>query len=543
MSPEHATTPETMQNELQKQLEAERALAVRQHASHVAAIRAQRGFAGVSAQLDHSSRADYPHQDFILGNLSHTHTRRQNTILNQAAHQADVPVHLYYRDNLPADYRDGEPGLVWIAPRPGNVTQLGFRLIDPSGEVNAATKRIEAEQNKPFEMVADALKQGADHAMTERSYSLASTESQDIIFDFMRINPAGETPIVRGVQFVHRTEEMPQHTAEAGYPPATESGEGVYRNADGTLQKILTETAQGIYQAMYFEPGATHASEACRLGVEIDNARVQLGASLEYDFSNEVPTTPFIYTQTSQEIVKALDDAMLTPRSRVRRMFAGTNTSNTYGSNFAELSREVARSIGDASRPFDRIFEGDETLIRQALTQLSTEAITTEGARVFIDLLQQAAGRPDFASDIPTSDDTVTIHQSSCKDTESHCKQAIAEGGFYFVEIPESTVVMAQQQHGDYGDTLSINLTPVMYKGVELPPGSLFRVKEGQYLFLRLTTFAFSRADAKDAFTWQYNYDNYGDGSRRALAGLQTAYENQRTIQQRLAPPDTTQGY
>jgi len=82
-----------------------------------------------------------------------------------------------------------------------------------------------------------------------------------------------------------------------------------------------------------------------------------------------------------------------------------------------------------------------------------------------------------------------------------------------------------------------------MYKGVELPPGSLFRVKEGQYLFLRLTTFAFSRADAKDAFTWQYNYDNYGDGSRRALAGLQTAYENQRTIQQRLAPPDTTQGY
>ncbi len=511
-----------LQGSLEQQRQSEALTAARTAA--VASIKGAEVEASAFLVPDSPSHPDTKSLMSTIGTESSPHVRRAVSVIEQAAEQANIPA-TGDRTTAQEKFVADEPVVQWGKWHDARE----IRFNDPGGALRAKAAEIEAAQNAPLQELTAALEAGQTSAVTSRQFSLAEKETQDTVFDFMNKEPRGQTEISRGVRFmngyINGVNRLPVRLAEEGWPTATESGNGVYLGPDGTVAKIVKEIPDrpGVYHGMYFEAGATDLTSASfRLGVEIDEAR----AGLEFGFEGSV-AEPFIQSKTATEFINTTTQQGLQPTEHLQALLAGSKDAvdRRYGNSYSELGREIAKYVNDPTRSAARLFEGDETTVRQTLAEMDTQNLTSDPAKVVLGLLSQTMGRlPEAAADssIPVYEGRVHMKDMSCKDVEN----AYAEGTDLrtLTLQPVGNTVMAVRQKGEARS--AINLEPVRYKGVDLPAGSLFQVHDGEFMFVRPTAMQFDKAAGKDAYGWQYHEGgNYEGSSNEILMRLRNRYQ------------------
>jgi hypothetical protein len=254
---------------------------------------------------------------------------------------------------------------------------------------------------------------------------------------------------------------------------------------------------------MYFNEGSGGylTTESFRLGIEIDERR----ASLEMNNEKNIVTQSFLRSRTGVELVSAVERAGLVFSDRLLDALQGHNHrygdfSTRYGNSYAELSREVAKLINDPKRSLRHLFNQDDAEVVDAILGMDSADLKSTPTRVLVSLMQHALGRDSakaHASSIRVHVGAVQMNSGSCKDAETYFGQSSTTGD---LSVSPDKVML----HKSSGEKTAINLEPVVYNGVELPPGCLFQVHADGYTFVRLTSFCFEEDDAADAFTWQY---------------------------------------
>lgn len=440
--------------------------------------------------------------DIMFGNVDMASSRIQLDLINSAASKKGLAV-------LEGDsFSVGEgPRVIWDISDSG---ALSLRYSDPGGLMREQIREDRSEAIKPFERLALQLQEGALEARTDIEYAL-DLDQQDEVFCFMEINPRQTNPVKAKQVFIERLYGLPVHLTGEEIDPQ-HSGEGVYFDEDGNLLKILRETDRnsGIYRGMYFEQGTkTDPSETTfQLGVEIDRER----ALLEKSHNGELSEISFLESNTGRSIIQEIDNSGLVITDSLRQILESISTpqgayDSRYGNNYSELTREVAKMIGNSNRGIGRFFDDSDGDAEKKLSSINVDTIDNEPARLLYSLMQQSISpnRNTEASDIPVFNGRVHMKDSSCKDAEVYFSGSIGEGKFSVHDVGGKKML-----HKHSGGATAINLEPIMYKGVEIPAGGLFQrhydneSETTSYVFVRITSFAFEDDQARDAFTWQY---------------------------------------
>ncbi len=187
---------------------------------------------------------------------------------------------------------------------------------------------------------------------------------------------------------------------------------------------------------------------------------------------------------------------------------------NRYGNAYAWLSRKIAILASGAEQ--SQWYPSQEIFTEAEIEDPDTYEITYEkpdfkslnetgepGADLLLELLKQVGERDltqPVESDLPLPDKKERFRMYGCKDVEVYFAQA--SSGSIGAPKPVVTEIGGKafwkKSHG--GPTL-LNLEPVTYNGIELPPGCVFRKEDdGGYLFLRITGYAFEQAKAEELF-------------------------------------------
>lgn len=472
----------------------------------------------VSRLLETDAASDHAQRFMVMiGDETSPDVRQSISVIQAAAEQTRTPVLGDSQQEKQAFDLD-EPAVQWG----GWHNSREVRFSDPSGALRAKATEIQTEKNAPLQELADTIEAGENTAITTRQFSLADRESQDMVFSFMHSEPRGQTAISRGVHFmdnfVNGRRKLPVRFMEEGWPTA-ESGSGIYLNPDGSLAKIVTEAPKhpGVYHGMYFEEGTTDPTSASfHLGVEIDQAR----ATREFGYNGNT-AEPFIQSKTATEIISTITEKELKPTERLQALLAGSSgfVDRRYGNSYSEIGREIAKYVNDPSRDITRLFDGDAATIRQALAEIDTTALAAEPAQAVLSLLAESVNRaPDATADstIPVYEGRIEMRDMSCKDVESAYRDDATYHRLALAKV--GNTVMAIRTKGSQQS--AINLSPVRYKGVELPAGSLFQVHQDQFIFVRPTAMQFNETAGKDAFTWQYHENNNHDGSSNEIVAM-----------------------
>lgn len=367
--------------------------------------------------------------------------------------------------------------------------------------LTAAAEEVEAEIKTPFLEVGQQITAGATKAHTGFQYDL-SEPNLDLVLGFLGIDPGSNTPIARASVLAKSLYGGPVHAS--GYPPPMQSGTGIYLRHDGSVEKILVESDvhPGVYRGVYFKEGSGGhvTTESFALGVEIDEER----ASLEVNNNKNKSSVaiPFLRGVTGNEFVSAFESVGLEFSDRVLDALVGQDRggfTTRYGNSFSELSREVAKFVNNPDRSIHNLFVQDGQQAVDALIKVDAAEFSSPATRELMLLLQRTLVREKSAqhvSSVPVHKGEVAMNVGSCKDAE-----------IYFCKSPPASLFLKEgtpMLHKLHGEKTAINLEPIIYKGVELPAGSLFQVHEDGYTFVRFTSFCFDPEVAADAFTWQY---------------------------------------
>lgn len=244
---------------------------------------------------------------------------------------------------------------------------------------------------------------------------------------------------------------------------------------------------------------------------------------------------PFIETACAKEICAWLDDSGLAFAPGVVGTLVKTGEADRYGSVYTALSREIAKwinrtpqgrirnvfvrntdALGEAllkrdlrsleQFSLDAWYEGeagdDPYVIEKLAAYNPDERLGGEASVMLLSLARSAVTRPNFSSELPTTDRDVSIKTGACFDVLSYYMQA-SDSTFMGGEpkldvVSENGVDMLHKTHGK--ETFLL-VRPTMFRGVELPKGSLMsRQVDGGWAFLRLTPFAFDNPIDQEAF-------------------------------------------
>jgi hypothetical protein len=218
-------------------------------------------------------------------------------------------------------------------------------------------------------------------------------------------------------------------------------------------------------------------------GITVQNGSIEISIRDEVDDE----ATRFIYTQTAQTLLEELE-ATGYHLSKAAEQEIITEDDSRYGSPYAWMSRELMRSVAENE---SRLFEATNPDSQPSYTD-------DAGANVLIDIIRQLHERGDgpHPSDLPVVSERVSLRDKGCKDVEEYFSQSAA--------LPDALAVVQINNknfwHKTHGGHTFINLEEIVYNGVELPPGYLFR-KDGEgYTLLRATGFVFDKSTADQLF-------------------------------------------
>jgi len=213
----------------------------------------------------------------------------------------------------------------------------------------------------------------------------------------------------------------------------------------------------------------------------------------------------YIDTDSGRQFVDAIEKAGLVLKPGVIKELAFEN-EHRYGNGYAWLTRELAKSINAPDRgiPIFESSEGVEDLERTG----------DRAADVAIDVIQQLATRDSNVSDIPVTRYNVAMKMGSCKDAEEYYSQSL------FIKSMQRTIDVSGRKfwHKGHGVGTYINLEPVMFNGIELPPGFLFNKSpdDDKFYVQRATGFCFEEAEAKEVFG-PHMYNQSDDSLRKVF--------------------------
>lgn len=519
------TTPEAAieHESLQQALLAERNEAA-MHTVHQYAARYCEGVIPLGGKriesIFHSDRNPF---GLSVGSLDYPTVRIERDLVNRAAQEAGIPVE--YGTTLGNEDTDK---VMWEGEHDGF---LSLRYADSTGLLRTRIAEKRQEESRPFEQLAEEVRAGSNRAVTEEQFALDDS-TQDKVFNFMDIpNTWSDKPAKSRAYFLERLYALPVHIEkEEDIADGSQSMEGVYFDTEGNLVKILQEHSNepGVYCGMYFPEGTrVDPTEAkFNLGIEIQPER----AVLERSYNHDIVVEPFLETQTAKEMIEIATRTELAPSPVLNEILKaypayGDAYDSRYGNSYSELTREVAKIVGNPARRYTKLFVGDEAEIAQKIAEINVEDIASAPVRTLFQLLKESMNpqRNLFAADIPVHDGMVKIRDKSCKDAEAYFLGSIRDGQTTLHDVQGRKML-----HKHSGGRTAINLDPVIYRGVTIPAGGLFqRHDDGkggeEYAFIRMTSFAFEPDDARDAFTWQYLETQKNTGftaDAPSLAGL-----------------------
>lgn len=429
--------------------------------------------------------------------------------------------------------------LIWSFDRQAKRCKHHFK-VDEQVPVTERVKTVEAflekaEQedfafNTAMDEIAAQIDKGASEAYATQPFNLHENLYQ--MRKFLGPSklylgdrgPASDARLV--IDTVERLYNLPYHYAHE--TPELLKKEGIYFDENGRIQKVLIASHRaGVYVALRSADTA-NARDLTDLpmspGIEIDAEEVYSADA--YDGTIRPDTIPFIETKAAGELLGQFESLGLRLLPQLRNAFTEAEAIGTrFGHGYAYLTREIAKLVDDTERSIRHMFDvqdangrEDEHAVLRKLAQLSGEG-STEAARMVSDMLKDIANRQlgeaplagvDTRMALPASDKRIEIKDGSCKDIEVY----LTDG-----RILEGTPLL----RSSYIVPTAMCLEPTLFNGVRLPAGSLFRVQDdGTYLFMRITSFAFSPEEALEVFGAQEaegraNYRDQGNHIRSMM--------------------------
>lgn len=164
-----------------------------------------------------------------------------------------------------------------------------------------------------------------------------------------------------------------------------------------------------------------------------------------------------------------------------------------YGGPYTQMSRILAKIIfdGDLTR-LNSIFHNvqGQKIANEQLQELTGFPSEDPGFKAFQNCLRQIFSTP-FPEDTQATPLDVSMTNGSCFDVTSYYIQALKFGALRTVARGDTKFL-----YKTHGQQTMICTTPIVYKGITLPKGSLFmQASDGKLAFLRFTPFMFPNKD------------------------------------------------
>ncbi|MPM20692.1 hypothetical protein SDC9_67128 [bioreactor metagenome] len=125
-------------------------------------------------------------------------------------------------------------------------------------------------------------------------------------------------------------------------------------------------------------------------------------------------------------------------------------------------------------------------------------------AALLIRIIKQLHRQSSLPSDLPVSSEEVSFKAGTCKDLETYFSNSVKEGSHYTVHADHKRFLKEGGHHPDVNHMM-INLEPIVFNGIILPPGNLFRDdNNGGFHYMRPTAFCFDQQYSDQVFGKEY---------------------------------------
>lgn len=254
-------------------------------------------------------------------------------------------------------------------------------------------------------------------------------------------------------------------------------------------------------------PNENPLSQKWRLGWSIDQS---VAGKETADQAPEYMSEAFIDRPVGFSLLGALESSGLVLSADLKHFMLDereqyrTSLDNRYGGAYTQISRTLAKIIasGNAGRmnelfdlPDDE-FDPDE--LNKRIDSFCNAATDNSPIRLLQETIRQILHRQGMQSDIPVTDSNVQIKDGSCFDATGYYANALDFGGLNSVDFGGKPFLQKT-----FGAKTFMNQTPVIYRGVSLPAGSLFmQGDDGGLAFQRFTPYNFEgESEMLDAFS------------------------------------------
>lgn len=228
------------------------------------------------------------------------------------------------------------------------------------------------------------------------------------------------------------------------------------------------------------------------------------------------PSNEFLFTETSVQLFTAFEDAGLEFSQKLKDELVNRNKKR-YGNSYVTLGREVAKLVSDNNRDLSKFFlikENDDE-VWQKINSL--EIPSDPAAAILINTLKQINRQHQQLSDLPVSKEKVSFSAGTCKDLETYFSQSANEYSESVIEINGKKYLKEGSHHVDVNHMM-INLEPIVFNGIVLPIGNLFRDSDNKdgFCYMRPTAFCFDQDYANQIFGEEYreSINSYGPPNR-----------------------------
>lgn len=229
----------------------------------------------------------------------------------------------------------------------------------------------------------------------------------------------------------------------------------------------------------------------------------ELGWQPILDLSNP-PGNEFLYTPTATEFFSVLEQSnlRLSP-SLTNELLA--RSEQRYGNSYVTLGREIAKLVSDPNRLFSTLFSTETDSEEQLVSKISSLEIPKDpAAALLINILKQIPQSQPI-SDLAVSPSRVSFKAGACKDLETYFSSSVNENSHDIIDINGKKYLKEGSRHVDVNHMM-INLEPVVFNGVLLSAGNLFRDSDSEdgYHYMRPTAFCFDQDYAQQVFGEEY---------------------------------------
>ena len=215
------------------------------------------------------------------------------------------------------------------------------------------------------------------------------------------------------------------------------------------------------------------------------------------------PGNEFLFTPTAVDLFTTLEKTHLQLSDNLKKELIN-RSEQRYGNSYVTLGREIAKLVSDSNRPLSTFFSTDTDNEDQLISKInSLETPKDPAAALLINTLKQISQRQS-TSDLPVSQSEVSFKTGTCKDLETYFSSSVNESTHYIVEVNGKKYLKSGTGHQDV-KPMMINLETIVFNGISLAPGNLFRRdNQDSYHYMRPTAFCFNQEYAGQVFGEEY---------------------------------------